>query len=177
MLNRRRFLQYAVAASVSVCATPAAFGRVGGTERTLRLYNTHTGERVRATYWADGDYVTEGLTVVNQVLRDFRTGDVFPIDPALLDLLHALQAQTGVDNDFHVISGYRSPGTNALLRVRSTGVAEHSLHMDGKAIDIRLPGVALGDLRRAAMALRRGGVGYYPQSDFVHVDTGPIRHW
>lgn len=146
-------------------------------ERVLSFYNTHTGEHTRATYWADGGYVASELTSLDQLLRDFRSGEVAVMDPRLFDILYNLQQLVAVSGTFQVISGYRSPATNAQLRAHSGGVARNSLHMRGQAIDIRLDGVALRDLHRAALALRAGGVGYYPSSDFVHVDTGRVRAW
>lgn len=122
-------------------------------------------------------YVPSALSRVDRFLRDFRTGEIHEIDPALLDLLNDLAALTGAAEPYHVISGYRSPTTNAMLRRRSGGVARRSLHMDGKAVDVRLPGVPLRTLRDAAVSLGRGGVGYYPGPDFVHVDTGAVRIW
>lgn len=145
--------------------------------RTLGFLSTHTGERLRATYWADGRYESEALSEINHVLRDHRTGDVKEMDVALLDLLNELQGHLRVGEPFHVISGYRSPATNALLAAESNGVARNSLHLAGRAIDIRLPGIPLAQLRKAALGLHQGGVGYYPSLDFVHVDTGRIRFW
>jgi uncharacterized protein YcbK (DUF882 family) len=145
--------------------------------RSLSLAHLHTHERLDVDYWSAGDYVPDGLTAVNRVLRDWRTDEIRAIDPALLDLLNDLVVKTGTEVPFEVISGYRSPATNRMLRSRSSGVAGSSLHMAGKAIDIRLADVPLKRLRDTAIALRRGGVGYYPSSDFVHVDTGRFRTW
>ena len=145
--------------------------------RALTFHHTHTGENLAAEYFCRGAYVPDALAAINRHLRDFRTGDEHAIDPALLDLLHRLAAVTETTRPFQVISGYRSPKTNHMLRDKSTGVAASSLHMVGKAIDIRLPDVPLARLRAAAIELRAGGVGYYPESDFVHVDTGRIRTW
>lgn len=146
-------------------------------ERALAFYNTHTGEQLKAVYWADGVYQPDGLADIYRVLRDHRTGDVHPMDSRLLDLLHRLSTTLDANQPFHVISGYRSPATNARLAANSDGVAKRSLHMQGLAIDIRLPGRELADLRRAALALQGGGVGYYPGSNFVHVDIGRVRSW
>ncbi|MBX6322896.1 MAG: DUF882 domain-containing protein [Rhodospirillaceae bacterium] len=147
-------------------------------EKRLRFDNLHTGERCTVTFWANGDYVWEGLREINHVLRDFRTGEVYPIDVKLLELLHALDGRLGGGRRFAVISGYRSPKTNAMLAaLDGSGVAKNSLHMSGRAIDIRVDGLALTDLRQTAIALGRGGVGFYPRSDFVHVDIGPVRVW
>lgn len=146
-------------------------------ERRLALLNLHTNESLETVYWRNGVYRDRALTAVNHVLRDHRTGEVHPIERELLDLIVRLHRELGADAPYHVISGYRSPKTNAMLRNRSNGVASRSLHMDGRAIDIRLPGRRLAELRQTAISLRRGGVGYYPQSDFVHVDTGRVRTW
>lgn len=145
--------------------------------RTLRLDHLHTGEKLEIEYFSGGNYVGDALASVNHFLRDFRTGDVHDIDAGLLDLLHSLTALTGTSRPFQVISGYRSPQTNAQLRQRSEGVAAGSLHMKGQAIDIRLADIPLRTLRSAALSVGRGGVGYYPASDFVHVDTGRVRAW
>jgi uncharacterized protein YcbK (DUF882 family) len=145
--------------------------------RALTFAHLHTGERLAVEYCTAGHYLPDALAAVNTLLRDFRTGDVCAIDPALLDLLFELQGETAATRPFEVISGFRSPATNAALRRRSHGVASSSLHMVGRAIDIRVADVPLPALRRAATALRRGGVGYYPASNLVHVDTGRVRTW
>jgi uncharacterized protein YcbK (DUF882 family) len=157
----------------SFASVPATFAP----ERKLRFYNTHTDEQLNTTYWAQGAYQSEGLREIYHVLRDHRSGDVSSIDVRLLDLLYLLSASLHTSERFHVISGYRSPATNALLSRKGGGVAKHSLHMDGLAIDICVPGRNLADVRRAAVALNGGGVGYYPASDFVHVDVGRVRTW
>ena len=171
-------LGFAAAATLlpkSLLAAP-----MGAPERAISLLNLHTGESVRTVYWADGTYQPEGLASINKVLRDFRTGDVHPIDPQLMDLANEVRRLTGATNKpLHIISGYRSPKTNGMLHNASarSGVATRSLHMDGKALDIRIPGVDLSYLHKAAVSLKEGGVGYYPKSDFVHVDTGRVRYW
>jgi len=146
-------------------------------EKAVALYNTHTGESLNAVYWFRGQYLPEAMSAVDRVLRDHRTDEIKPIDPQLLDLLHAIRGELECSRPFYVISAYRSPTTNAFLRFMSRRVAEHSLHMDGKAIDLRIPGWDSHAVRRVAMELRRGGVGYYPSSNFVHVDVGPVRYW
>lgn len=173
-----------VVRTLALAAAAAAFapGRLlagTGVDRTLSFVHTHTHEKLSIVYTAAGVYVPDALARIDRTLRDHYTGDVHRIDPALLDLLHELAQQVGTSEPFHVISGYRSRATNAMLRARSraTGVASHSLHMDGRAIDIRVPRVRLADLRDAALDLARGGVGYYPNSNFVHVDTGRVRRW
>jgi uncharacterized protein YcbK (DUF882 family) len=145
--------------------------------RCVALDNLHTGEQLEAVYWEDGDYIPDVLDAVNHHLRDYRTGDVHPIDPGLLDLLDAVNSMTGTKARFQVISGYRSAATNAMLRERSEEVAKKSFHMSGMAIDVRLPDVDLSRLHGAVLSLGRGGVGYYPESDFVHMDVGPQRCW
>jgi uncharacterized protein YcbK (DUF882 family) len=146
--------------------------------RSLALAHTHTRERLSVVYAMGDRYVPDALSTLNHFLRDHYTGDVGVIDPNLLDLLHRLRTELGSAGPFEVISGYRCPTTNAGLKAtRGGGVATRSLHMDGKAVDIRLPGVPLSDLRDAALSLRAGGVGYYPRDQFVHVDTGRVRNW
>ncbi len=175
--GRRRFLQGCLGTGATLAA-PSLWASVHrAPERTLSFTNLHTGEKLRTTFWAQGDYIREELKAVNRVLRDHRSGDVHAMDPKLLDLLYLLQHSVAVKGAFHIISGYRSPATNKLLSARSSGVAKKSLHMQGKAIDIRLPGCELKQLQKAALALQAGGVGYYPKSDFIHVDTGRVRRW
>jgi uncharacterized protein YcbK (DUF882 family) len=179
-LTRRRLLQWgAVAGAMSLCPRSALSSASGfqAPERALAFYNTHTGESLSTVYWVQGKYLPEALADVDYVLRDHRTDEVKSIDPQLLDLLHAIGHILKGYHPFYIISGYRSPATNAYLRFFDGGVAEHSLHMDGKAVDIRLPGCATINLRRVAVALRAGGVGYYRHSDFVHIDVGRIRYW
>jgi len=146
-------------------------------ERSLSLHNTHTGESLNTVYWAHGDYLSGALDDLNYILRDHRTEEIKPIDTQLLDLLHALSETLCTRQPFHVISGYRSQATNDFLRTRGRGVARNSLHIQGKAMDIRLPGCDLSVLRESAMGLRGGGVGYYPRSGFVHVDIGRLKYW
>jgi len=147
--------------------------------RVLAFDNIHTGERLELDYWRDGAYLPEALAAVDHILRDFRTGDIHPIAPQLLDLLSGLRAGLETREPVSVISGYRSPATNAMLRGERehSGVAAKSLHMQGMAIDIRIAGRSLAAIHSAAMAVRGGGVGYYPVSDFVHVDVGRVRTW
>ncbi|MCW5619465.1 MAG: DUF882 domain-containing protein [Nitrosomonas sp.] len=176
-LKRRHMLKAGIGACGLLAFSGAHAGTLHMNERKLTFLNLHTNERVQATYWAEGGYQSDGLLAIEKVLRDHRTGEVYPIDHNLLDLLQLLQYKMGSQREFHVISGYRSPKTNEQLSAKSNGVAKQSLHMLGKAIDIRLPGHALTDLRDAALSLQVGGVGYYPSSDFIHVDTGHFRQW
>ena len=147
------------------------------TERSLSLFNTHTEESLDSIYWARGEYLPKALDDLNYILRDHRTGEIKPIDTRLLDLLHALGRKLCAHHPFHIISGYRSPATNARLRRHGRGVARNSLHLQGKAVDISLPGCDLPVLRESAVELRGGGVGYYPRQNFVHVDIGRVRYW
>jgi uncharacterized protein YcbK (DUF882 family) len=156
-----------------LAGSPAA---AAAEERTLAFRHLHTGERLQVVYYARAAYLPGALDSVERLLRDFRTGERHPIDPRLLDTLCALRAACG-GGTFEIISGYRSPGTNAMLRRASTGVARDSLHTTGRAIDVRLVGTDTARLRDAAIALGHGGVGYYPESDFVHLDTGRVRTW
>ena len=155
-----------------VPAAAMAFTRVQLRRRSLSFHNLHTGENLKSTYWENGEYISGELDRVNYILRDFRANEIKPIDTKLLDLLVQIQHRLGTSESFQVISGYRSPKTNAMLHANSEGVASHSMHIEGKAIDISVPGRTLEQLRGAALAQRVGGVGYYPKSDFVHVDTG-----
>jgi uncharacterized protein YcbK (DUF882 family) len=173
--GRRQFL-FTTSLAAAALLLPRS-GAAKASFRSLSFVNTHTDEKLSVVYWADGVLEPQALRQIDHVLRDHRTGDVKAIDIELLDLLHELRGVLRSDAPFHVISGYRSPATNAMLRASSGGVARHSLHLDAKAADVRLPGVPLSDLRQAALSLRRGGVGYYPGPDFVHVDTGRVRAW
>jgi uncharacterized protein YcbK (DUF882 family) len=175
--SRRGILKFGLGAAAVLAARPALARMPSLPEKALSFRNLHTGETLKTTFWANGDYVWDGLREINHVLRDFRTGDVYPIDVKLLELLHDLETKLERRNGFLVISGYRSPKTNAMLAARSDGVATHSLHMSGRAIDIRIEGVDLAYLRHAAIKLGEGGVGYYPKSQFVHVDIGRVRTW
>lgn|GEM_PF-70432 len=145
--------------------------------RSLVLHNTHTLETLRVEYCRAGAYCERGLAAIARALRDHRTGDVHPIDPGVLDILHEAAVRADREPEFEVISAYRSPRTNANLNAQSSGVARRSLHLEGRAIDVRLVGCDLAKLRDHALALGRGGVGYYPGSRFVHVDTGRFRTW
>ena len=145
--------------------------------RALAFSHTHTGGRLDLVYADAGEYVPDALRAIDTFLKDFRTGDVHPIDPNLLDTLSQLADIFDRPGEFQVISGYRSPKTNAQLRNKSTGVAKKSYHMQGRAIDVRLTGARTAELAKAARSLKAGGVGFYPRSDFIHLDTGPVRSW
>jgi uncharacterized protein YcbK (DUF882 family) len=147
------------------------------TGREMRLVNIHTGENFKGEYWYDGKYSPDAFHEIKSLMRDYRNGERFPIDPRLMDVLFVLQHRLHNYSPFEVFSGYRSPQTNALLRRTSRGVARQSLHMQGQAIDLSQPGSHLASLHTASVGLRAGGVGYYPASDFVHIDTGRVRSW
>jgi len=178
--HRRDFLKITVgiaAASAFPLDALAAALRGFDATRTLSFYNTHTNEQIKVCYFEQGLYLREGLDKINHVLRDHRTGIIKPIDTELLDLLFAVKCRVRPRGPFHVISGYRSPATNEMLRQNSGGVAKTSFHTKGKAIDIRLPGYNTAGLRNQCVNIGAGGVGYYSRSDFVHLDVGPVRTW
>src|SRR5688572_17276289 len=173
-LDRRSFLKLGAVAAVSApaileaaAAEPSALARLS--ERSLSFYNLHTSEKLKTVYWEQGTYIAPALAEINKLLRDHRTGDSYEMDPKLLDLICELRVRMDTIEPVHIISGYRSPATNAMLHAKSDGVATRSLHMDGKAIDLRIAGKNLSLLRKTALAIKAGGVGYYPSSNFVHV--------
>lgn len=179
-ISRRKFLKRmaVVTCGVTGGALPgvSAFGSTLN-DRSLSFRSLHTEEKAKVTYWSKGDYVPGALHEIDHLLRDWRTGEVYPIDTALLDLLFRLRVELHTTAPYRVISGFRSVSTNAALARRSDGVAKRSLHMAGMAIDISLRGVELPGLRDAALSLKGGGVGYYAKSNFVHIDTGRVRRW
>ncbi|MGI4843864.1 MAG: DUF882 domain-containing protein [Janthinobacterium lividum] len=179
MMQRRAFLKSSLllaAPSLSIPALAKTAQPATG-ERVLRLYNTHTGEKLKSTFWAEGEFIPDAMKDINKVLRDHRNNKIAQMDPELLLLLTQLNDKLDNNRELHIISGYRSPESNAKLHAASGGVAKRSLHMDAKAIDIRLPGKDLKMLHKAAMSLKGGGVGYYASSQFVHMDTGRVRYW
>jgi uncharacterized protein YcbK (DUF882 family) len=179
--TRRTFIKTGAAAIIATVFPSPVWAAIDGllaNNRHLSFYNTHTDETLCCCYYRNGGYSPESLQSINYILRDHRTGDVKAIDTRLLDTLHALSLNLGQQNAaFHIISGYRSAQSNAKLRRKSKNVASRSLHMQGKAIDVRLPNVGTKSLWRAAVKLRAGGVGYYPRPQFVHIDTGRVRYW
>jgi uncharacterized protein YcbK (DUF882 family) len=172
MLRLLKMLSFAITLAV-LCSTQGA----AGDSRSLKFYHTHTQQTLQVTYYAGGDYVPDALRDIRLFLADWRNKKQVDIDPELLDILWQIQRVTGSREAFEVISAYRSPETNDLLRGRSSGVAKKSQHLLGKAIDVRLRGTDLEQLHRTASDLKLGGVGYYPDSEFVHVDTGRVRYW
>jgi uncharacterized protein YcbK (DUF882 family) len=189
MWSRRRLLKAGgllagasvAGASVAGASAAGSLARPPATAapafKRLALRNLHTPESLDIEFFREGAYVPDALAAIQVLLRDYRNGEQHRIDPPLLDYLHDVAQRLGVDPVFHVISGYRSPQTNALLRERSSGVARHSLHLEGRAIDVRLAGIDCAELADRALGLSRGGVGYYRKSDFVHLDTGAFRTW
>ena len=181
-LSRRQVLWLgglAVLAWLTPSPVRAAFDKVsvGAGARQISFFNTHTGEQMGSVFWEAGEYRADELRRINHILRDPLTGETKEMDVRLVDLLYRLRQDLAAPTPFHIVCGYRSPQTNAALRRGNPGVAARSLHMTGQAVDIRLPGVPLAALRRAALALKAGGVGYYPQSGFIHLDVGPVRAW
>lgn len=178
MNQRRDFLKKSIILGAGLMASPyELFSYRLPVDRSIKLFNIHTGEHLKATYWAKDHFVKDEIKNINYFLRDHRTGDVEEMDIKLLDLLYAVQLIRDTNKAFRVISGYRSPKTNKMLNKTTEGVAKTSYHLKAQAIDINLPGTELKDLKKLAKFLQRGGVGYYPKSGFMHIDTGPIRYW
>jgi uncharacterized protein YcbK (DUF882 family) len=179
--TRRHWLQRTLSlggAAALLPMLPRTAGASTATERDIALSHLHTRERINTVYAIGERFVPSALATLNHFLRDHYNGEVGEMDPLLFELLQRVRRELGSDRPFEVISGYRSPATNQHLRkTRGGGVASRSLHMDGRAIDVRLPGVPLADLRDAAIGLKAGGVGWYPRDSFVHIDTGRVRHW
>lgn len=164
-------------AGAALAVAPQALAALP-TARSLAFEHTSTGQRMRITYALGNRYLPEALTSLNAFLRDHHNGTIGRMDPRLFDLLHRLKLALGSDGTIQIICGYRCPKTNAMKRAKGrSGVAKNSLHTVGKAIDLRMSGVSLADLRDAAVDLRGGGVGFYPRAKFVHIDTGPVRSW
>jgi uncharacterized protein YcbK (DUF882 family) len=183
LVHRRDVLKVGMAgflaSIVPLFASRKAFAAMGGDYGLSRVSfrHTHTGESFSGVYRAGDKYLPEAFERLNYILRDFRTKEVFPMDPRVLDIISLVQAKTQTGKPMEILSGYRCPRTNAMLRHETSGVAKNSFHMYGQAIDFRMPGYNTSRLRKIAMDVKSGGVGYYPKSDFVHVDTGKIRHW
>jgi uncharacterized protein YcbK (DUF882 family) len=173
-VQRRQILK--AAASLPLLGLPGlAYAKPDN--RVLRFNHLHTGEKLNIIYCENGSYIPGALNEINRLLRDFRTEEVHAIEPGLLDFMHQVKAAVGSTGTYEIISGYRSPATNEMLRGSSSGVARKSFHMKGQAIDIRLPGVKTTNLCRASRELQLGGVGYYASSNFIHIDVGPVRNW
>jgi uncharacterized protein YcbK (DUF882 family) len=180
VVKRREFLKTgAIVATAAQLWMPTVADAKAftGSGRVVQIHNAHTGETFDGEYWADGKYHPDAFREIKKIFRDHRSGDIFPIDPRLIDVMYVLHNRAESNKAFRLFSGYRSPATNRKLRKLTSGVAEKSLHMLGQAVDLRLPGTNLHNLRKAAINLKAGGVGYYPDSHFLHLDTGRVRHW
>ncbi len=179
LISRRRFLTRSSMAAAGALLLPStkSAASILSTERTLSFHNVHTDEELTIRCCPEKDYDRETRLRFSSLLRDHHADEVREMDPGLIDIFFALSAFTGSTGTFRILSGYRSPETNSWLRRFSHGVAEHSMHIEGKAVDIRMDELSVREIRQAGMALAMGGVGYYPRSNFVHLDTGRIRHW
>ncbi len=171
------FLASVLSPFATAATTAAAVGPGADDKRSIAFYHTHTGERLEVVYYSAGHYQQTALDQINYFLRDFRTGDMATVDPDTIDIVHAVQQRAGHQGAVHIVSAYRSKKTNEMLRSKGTGVARKSQHIEARAIDFRLPGVDTAAIRDIARALKRGGVGYYQKSDFIHVDSGRVRFW
>ena len=180
-INRREILRMGLITAAATFINPrktiASIQSSPNTERKLTIYNVHSDEYLQTVYWKDDHYIPDALADINYIFRDRVTGKIKDIHPELLDLLFKVQQELGYHKSIHIVSGYRTPRANAYLKKTTKGVAWNSLHMYGKAVDVRLPGNSLNSVRRVATELRQGGVGYYPHSNFVHLDTGSVRYW
>jgi uncharacterized protein YcbK (DUF882 family) len=176
LTNRRTFLKMSISAAATLLPGSLMAFQVPE-HQILSFYNIHTGESLSTCYRAHGKLIHRAVGRISTILRDHRTGKIKPVDPSLLDLLHRIVMKIRTSEPISIISGYRSPETNAALRRITRGVAKNSLHMEGRAIDIRIPGCRTEEIRQLAIGLHSGGVGYYPDSDFVHLDTGPVKVW
>jgi uncharacterized protein YcbK (DUF882 family) len=181
VLSKRRFIKQLLYGSMLAANIPSIATAVASSRsfyhKSIALQHPQTGEHLNITYFEQGRYHKDALLEIDYLLRDYHSDDIHPIDKALVDQLHDLKEQLGIRQPIQVVSGYRSPNTNAQLRHHSHRVAKHSLHMEGRAIDIRIDGVPTAVLKKAAVAMQRGGVGYYPRADFLHLDTGEVRLW
>jgi uncharacterized protein YcbK (DUF882 family) len=178
--SRRNFLKAGASAMLTTVLSHPVMAAATPNQRehhVLSFYNIHTGESLKTCYRSNGKLINRALNRISHVMRDHRTGEIKPVDPSLLDLLHHIKIEIKPRSPINIISGYRSPSTNAALRKVTAGVARKSLHMQGRAIDIRIPGYETAALRQLAVNLHSGGVGYYSESNFVHLDTGPVKVW
>ncbi|MEN8198943.1 MAG: DUF882 domain-containing protein [Thermodesulfobacteriota bacterium] len=179
-INRRQLLSAAALTAASIVLPPPLVSWAAKSQhvpRSLSLHHKHTGENLDIVYGDTDGYDREALTAIDHFLKDYRTGEVHSIDPQLLDILASLNHHFDSKKAIEITSGYRSPKTNQQLRNRNRKVAKRSMHMEGKAVDIRMKGVRTRDLRQYALQIQQGGVGYYPRSNFVHVDSGKVRSW
>lgn len=177
--DRRGFLKLGLGAvaALGFWMPDLSYAASAANGREINLLNQHTGEKFRGEYWYRGKYLPDAFSEIKILMRDHRVNEQFPIDPRLMDVLYVMHHRLGNKTPFNIISGYRSPSTNAMLRKTTEGVARNSLHMTGQAADMRMPGISLKTLRDTGRSVRAGGVGYYPSSNFVHIDTGRVRSW
>jgi uncharacterized protein YcbK (DUF882 family) len=178
--GRRRFIKMVIFSGLTAFVPFRALASIpddNPQDRTLWLYNPVNEETLTATYWFNGHYVPDALEKIDYIMRDHRTGEVKSIDLGLINLLHTIKIHIGLDEPFHVVSGYRCRKSNELLRKSGRNAARNSYHLKGQAADIRLPDGHLASLRKVATVIKGGGVGYYPRDNFVHVDVGPVRYW
>jgi uncharacterized protein YcbK (DUF882 family) len=179
-LSRRRFLRLGAVAAGTLILPHRGLAAIQDPpvlEKSLSFYEIHTREHLTTAYWAEGRYLPESLDDINHILRDWRNNEIKSIDTGLLDLVHAIGVKLEAKEPFHIISGYRSPQTTEQLCQKGRGVAKNSLHLCGKAIDLRLPGCGLSVLRDVAVNMKAGGVGCYPGPNFIHIDVGRVRYW
>ncbi|MGB5443991.1 MAG: YcbK family protein [Psychromonas sp.] len=177
-LNRRKAIFTGLATLGAACIPTVSFASIfKNSPRELHLNNLHTGEELQTCYFDGKNYQRDEMKKINHLCRDFRQNEIKNMDKRLFDQLAAIQKIIGSNNQIHIISGYRSPATNKMLRAKSSGVAKKSMHMLGQAIDFRVEGVPLSEVKKAALSLKAGGVGYYPSSNFIHIDTGNVRSW
>ena len=176
ILTRRHFVKKSLYLAAGIVLASPLESIATLTKHPMSFYHTHTDERLKIDYSGKG-YTSSALNKLNYLLRDFRTGEVHPIDPVLLEILYGIQQKSSSNGVIEIVSGYRSPKTNKLLRSKNGGVARQSLHMKGRALDIRLTDLKTRELCDVAISLQRGGVGFYPKSNFVHIDTGRFRIW
>ncbi len=179
-LTRRGLLAAFAATAITAAPTyanAAGFLRGGGDIRRIKMYSGRTGERIDMIYWIEGDYIKDAVKEIHHFMRDWRTNDVKSIDLRTIDIMAAAHNMMAVSEPYMLLSGYRSPKTNAMLRSRSSGVAKNSLHLKGQAADLRLNSRSVNQIARAASACKAGGVGRYSGSNFVHMDCGPVRSW
>jgi uncharacterized protein YcbK (DUF882 family) len=178
--SRRTFLKIGASVVFATVFNRPALAVVNGNRQqlhSLSFFNVHTGEAIRTCYRSNGKLIDGAIKHINHIMRDYRTGEIKSIDPKLLDLLYCIVSEVNPRDPISIISGYRSPRTNAALRKITKGVSPNSLHMEGRAIDIRIPGYETSAIRDLAIQQKSGGVGYYPKSDFIHLDTGPVKFW
>lgn len=177
-LTRRHLCQsVGVLGAAAFCPSVFAQNTALVTHKTLNVYNIHTGETVKATIWEQGEYQMDEIVRLDKLMRDHRSGEVKSIEREMYELLFQLQQTFNPKQAINIISGYRCQATNNMLRGRSSGVAKKSMHMQGRAIDLAIPGVNHQSLCKAAISMQAGGVGSYPRSGFVHIDNGRVRRW